>query len=150
MTTSDDLETQQPEPSPPQIPYYVIDLSRAKEFDRSLPVILLSRRCPSCRAQLESSSDLPPDEEQIKEIASCCSTQEGYIRPEMPMQEIIFRTLLSGGNQRVSLEQLHYLVTDRWYTPNNPRNISIDSLKQVLDHDSYYGFQEVPGPSDEH
>ena len=79
----------------------------------------------------------------MREIAECCANQEGFIRPEMPMQEILFRALLSEGNKPVSLERLHYLVTERYHTPANPRSISLNGLKRVLDSDIYYGFREV-------
>ena len=106
----------------------------------------MSRRCPSCEARLQETGEIPSVEAQIKEIEECCGNKEGFIRPEMPMQEIVFRTLLAGGNVPVSLSQLHYQVTDRWYTPANPRSISVAGLKTVLDADLYYGFKEVPQP----
>ena len=58
----------------------------------------------------------------------------------MPMQEIVFRTLLAGGNKPAALSHLHNEVTDTWYTPMNPRSISVDNVRRVLDGDSYYGF----------
>ena len=143
-------ETQNPEAEPEvveeieYIPKYHIDPSRTAELNRSLSAILLSRRCPSCRSRIESERDVPSDQEQMKEITKCCATQEGFIRPEMPMQEIIFRTLLSERNLPIGLDRLHYLVTDQWYTPVNPRNISMSGLARVLNSDSYYGFAEVP------
>ena len=143
MTTSDDLITQEPEPVVEKQSYYVIDPDRTREFLRSPGAILFSHRCPSCQERLEGRWSELSEKEQFKEIAECCATQEGFIRPDMPMQEIIFREILSGGNAPIDLEQLHYLVTDRWYTPSNPRNIRVSSLKRVLDNDTYYGFKEV-------
>ena len=143
MTTQEEIETQEPEPTPEAIPYYVIDPSRLEELNRSLATLLLSRRCPSCRARIEAEGESPSPEEHMKQIAKCCGNQEGFIRPEMPMQDIVFRTILSGGNKPVSLTQLHYLITDQWYTPLNPRNISEKGLKLVLNSDAYYGFKEI-------
>ena len=149
MTTSEDAERQEPEIIEEESSSYTIDPSRLVELDRSLAKLLLSRRCPSCRARIGSNSETPSEEEHIKEIVSCCSGQEGFIRPEMPMQEIVFRTLLSGGFQPMSLDQLHYEVTDRWYSPVNPRSISAKGLKLVLDNDMYYGFKKVSESSTE-
>ncbi len=143
MTTAENTGAQEPVPATQEAPHYIIDPSRARELNRSLPMILLSRRCPSCKARLQDRLEAPPEEEQMREIAECCANQEGFIRPEMPMQEILFRALLSEGNKPVSLERLHYLVTERWHTPANPRSISLNGLKRVLDSDIYYGFREV-------
>ena len=144
MSMPEDVESQETESSVQESSYYIIDLARGRDLNRSLTTMLLARRCPSCQARLEANPGEPTEGEHIKEIMGCCSNQEGFIRPNMPMQEIIFRSVLSEGNQPTSLEQLHYLVTDRWYTPNNPRNISISGLKRVIDSDMYYGFNEVP------
>ena len=143
MTTPEELEVQEAESAPQEISHYVIDPSLASEQGRSLAIILLGRRCDSCRARLEASGETPTEEQHIKEIAKCCSTQEGFIRPEMPLQEIVLRTLLSEANRPVSLERLHYLVTEGWYSPINPRSLSQESLKRVLDSDDFYGFKEV-------
>ena len=149
MTTPEDVELHETESSVEEGSYYIIDPTRGRDLNRSLVTMFLARRCPSCQAKLKADMENPTEEEHIREIAGCCSTQEGFIRPDMPMQEIIFRSVLSEGNQPVSLEQLHYLVTERWYTPNNPRNISASGLKRVLDSDMYYGFSEVSGATTE-
>ena len=143
MTMPEDIESQETESGVQEGSYYTIDLARGRDLNRSLVTMLLVRRCPSCKARLEANMEDPTEEEHIREIMECCSNQEGFIRPDMPMQEIIFRSVISEGNRPTSLKQLHYLVTDRWYTPNNPRNISIIGLKRVLDSDMYYGFNEV-------
>ena len=145
MTMPEEVELQETESSVSvqEGSYYIVDLARGRDLNRSLVTMLLARRCPSCKARLQADMEEPTEQEHIKEITGCCSNQEGFIRPDMPMQEIIFRSVLSQGNQPISLERLHYLVTDRWYTPNNPRNISISGLKRVLDSDMYYGFNEV-------
>ena len=143
---AEDTETEEADSYEQEDPEYVVDPARVSELSRSLESILLSRRCPSCKARLQETGEIPSVEAQIKEIEECCGNKEGFIRPEMPMQEIVFRTLLAGGNVPVSLSQLHYQVTDRWYTPANPRSISVAGLKTVLDADLYYGFKEVPQP----
>ena len=143
MTTPEDTNIQVPDSDEQEVAYYIIDPSRARELNRSLAAALLSRRCPSCRAKLEAQPGLPSEEEQIREIATCCAHEEGFIRPEMSVQEIVFRTILAEGNRPVDLERLHYLVTEGWYSPANPRSITADNLKQVLDRDVYYGFRKV-------
>ncbi len=150
MTIPEELETAEAEAAPVQEnPYYVIDPERTIELNRSLDLLLLSRRCPSCKARLGGQPQKAPVAEQIKEIAKCCADQEGFIRPEMPMQEIVFRTLLATGNEPVSLEHLHHLITDELYTPINPRSIPLKGLKRVLDTDTYYGFRRIADPTPE-
>ena len=143
MTTSDNALAQPTESEAPEDFSYIIDLDRTRSFNRSLGAILFSRRCETCRSRLQETWQQLADKDQMKEIAECCATKEEFIRPEMPMQDIIFRSMLADGNQPVSLQHLQYLVTDRWYTPANPRNISAPSLKRVLDNDMYYGFIQV-------
>jgi hypothetical protein len=136
------MTTQEPESTPEKEATYVIDADRVREFQRSPRAIFLSRRCADCQERLEGKWAETPEAAQIKDIVECCSTKEDYIRPDMPMQEIIFREILAAGNKPLRLDHLHYLVTDKWYTPTNPRNISALSLKKVLDSDVHYGFVE--------
>ena len=150
MTTPEEMETVEVEAAAVAVqedPYYVIDPERTAELNRSLDMLLLSRRCPSCKARLEGQPQKASAADQIKEIAKCCADQEGFIRPEMPLQEIVFRTLLAGGNEPVGLERLHHLIIDELYTPINPRSVPLNGLKRVLDTDSYYGFRQVPDPA---
>lgn len=149
MTTPEEVEIQESDSPSEKESYYVIDPSKTAELDRSLQMLLLSRRCPSCKARLESTGATPSVDEQIKDIAKNCANHEGYIRPEMPMQEIVFRSILAERNRPVSLSRLHDLVTDKWYTPTNPRSVSAAGLKLVLDYDEYYGFKDVSTSSDE-
>jgi hypothetical protein len=139
------VQEQEPEEeTPEEKPYYVVDPARAEELNRSLSTMLDGRRCPACKAKLEGGrTKTPTVEKQIKETADCFSKHGESIRPEMPMQEIIFRTIVARGNQPTSPEDLHYAVTDQWYTPRNPRNITVEGLKKVMDNDTYYGFRKV-------
>jgi hypothetical protein len=143
LTLPENVPTQKPEPVPNVDHAYVIDPSRAESLHRSLAALLASRRCSSCRERLQGQEETISVEEHLSQIEECCSKQEGFIRPEMPMQEILFRILLAGGNSPVPLSHLHHEVTETWYTPTNPRGISAASLKRVLDSDSFYGFKVV-------
>ncbi|MCE2465742.1 MAG: hypothetical protein J4G01_06660 [Dehalococcoidia bacterium] len=143
MTAMDGLRDQVPDDSSETTAAYVIDPERSKDLRRSLAAILLERRCPECRERLGDKWAEIPEATQTKEISQCCATKSGFIRPNMPMQEIVFRELLAAGNQPIGLDQLHFSVTDKWYTPTNPRNISASSLRKVLDNDLYYGLVDI-------
>ena len=143
MTVSTEVEGQMPEQEPQEdrMPEYVVDEGKLQSHSRSLLVMLLSRRCPECEEKAdEKGGSTPTIQQQIRQLSSHCSKQDGFISPEMPMQEIIFRHILSGGNKPVSLEKLFHVVTQDFFTPVNPRNISMLALSKVLDSDVYYGF----------
>ncbi len=144
MTTPD---AQSESASPPQEekePSYILDPQRAAEEDLSLEFVLLGRRCSSCRERLEETGEMPTVKQHIAQIAKCCALKEGFIRPQMPIQEIVFRILLSERNQPASLSHLHSLLTEEWATPMNPKNVSAEDLKRILASDNYYGFKEIP------
>ena len=124
-------------------PSYVIDVTKEAEESRALGVLLLSHRCPSCKEGLGNIKKTPPNQEQISKIAKCCSRKEGFIRPQMPIQEIIFRIILSDGNKPTKLSHLLSLLTEEWATPMNPKSIDGEGLRKILASDNYYGFREL-------
>ena len=64
-------------------------------------------------------------------------------RADMPIQEILFRTLLARGNEPMPISEMRLELTDRWSSPL--RLIALDEarLRRVLTADKYYGFAEV-------
>ena len=124
-------------------PSYAIDVTKEAEESRALGVLLLSHRCPSCKEKLGKVKKTPPNQEQIAKIAEWCSKQEGFIRPQMPIQEIIFRIILSEGNKPTKLSHLLSLLTEEWATPMNPKSIDSEDLRKILASDNYYGFREL-------
>jgi hypothetical protein len=123
---------------------YRIDPVRFEELKRSFEVLLLTRRCDGCQAEQEVDvAHPPPVAEQIAHILECCSHEESFIKPGMPMQEIVFRMILAGGNIAVPLSQLHYQITEQWATPGNLMNVSVEGLRRVLETDDYYGFRRA-------
>ncbi len=139
MTTVSPEETQPNEINIESILYH-ISFQRLQELRRSPIVMLASRRCPSAPSRLKADHQLKDADELVNEIAKYCAGEEGFIRPGMATQEIIFRTLLSRRNEPTSLKDLHYELTERWSTPAEPKAIGLDGLRRVLDADTYYGF----------
>ncbi len=143
MTMPKEVEGQMPEQDPEdgRMPEYVVDEAKLVVHSRSLSVMLLSRRCIQCEEKLDAKGGSAPSiQQQMRQISSHCAKQDDFISPEMPMQEIVFRHMLRGGNKPVSLEKLFYVVTEEFFTPLSPRNISMLALSKVLDSDVYYGF----------
>jgi len=126
--------------------YYVIDVSRLKILNRSLDGMLESR-CPGYKDYLKAKKRETNDNDLLKAATNACANMEAFIRPDLPIQDIVFRSLIRVGNKVTSLSYLHEEVTDKWYTPSNPRSLSVKDLKRVLDSDTYYGFLEVEAPS---
>ena len=149
MTTRDDGEVQEPLADEGG-PRYWIDPVRFEELNRSLELLLVTRRCSTCLQLPINSGEPPAASEQIRHIVECCANEESFIKPSMPLQEIVFRIILAQGNVPVSLSHLHYQLTEKWATPGNPMNISPEGLKRVLDGDDFYGFrEEAPANEDE-
>lgn len=121
---------------------YHISLARLRGLHRS-PVHLIAKRltgaCPSF--------DKPPHEldplELIKEIGEFHEDDVEFIRYEMPIKEIVFRTLLARGNDPMTLSEIHQELTGRWSNALRPISIDESSLRRVLETDTYYGFAET-------
>ena len=123
-----------------QLQYYHVNIDRIKQLNRSPIAIIAARRGPSCPSLLESNQDSLDPTKIMAEIAKYCADEPGYIRNDMPIQEMIFRILLLRNNKPTSLEDLHSDLTETWANPTRPINISLAGLRRILMADDYYGF----------
>ena len=123
-----------------QSQYYHVNIDRIKQLNRSPITIIAACRGPSCPSLLESNQDSLDPTKIMAEIAKYCSDEPGYIRNDMPIQEMIFRILLLRNNKPTSLEDLHSDLTETWANPTRPINISLAGLRRILMADDYYGF----------
>lgn len=139
MTTPDQPAPQEAGDSP----LYHISLQRMAELKRSATTILAARRGPSCPSRLKPDQELTDPQALIEEIAEYAAQDEEFIRPQMALQEIVFRILLRRGNQATSLQELHYELTERLATPTRPINVTPVGLRRILEADGYYGFAQV-------
>ena len=122
---------------------YFISFERLKEMNRSALVLVAERRGPSFPSREKPDHELTDVKVLMDEIAEHYAEDEGFIRTEMPIQEIVFRILLTVRNQPTPLRDLHYELTERWATPARPINISELGLRRLLDADTHYGFARV-------
>ncbi len=133
-----------PNPEAPQqeeeTPLYCISFARLDELNRSSITLLAARRCPMSPSMLKEDHELDNPQELLDEIAEYCGDEEEFINSNMPIQEIVFRTMLARRNEPISLTDLHRELTERWATPVRPIHISPRNLERVLDSDDYYGF----------
>lgn len=139
-----ELETEQGETPP----YYCISFDRLEqELNRSAVTLLAERRGRSAPSLLQDDHELDDPQELLEEIAEFSAQETDFINSYMPVQEILFRTLLARRNSPMSLDELCHELTERWSTPDRPINITPGNLQRILDNDAYYGFarQEISG-----
>ena len=122
---------------------YQISFERLAELRRSPIAIMADRRPKSAPSRKKPDSELPDAKKMVDEIASYCADDDDFIRTEMPIQEIVFRLLLTRRNTPTLLSDLHYELTEKWSTPVRPINITEAGLVRILDSDTYYGFARV-------
>ena len=122
---------------------YRISFTRLADLKRSAIAVLADRRPVSSPSRQLPDTDLTDPQKVLNEIAEHASDDDGFIRSDMPFQEILFRIFLTRRNQPMLLSDLHYEVTEKWSTPIRPINITETRLARVLDSDTYYGFVRV-------
>ncbi len=122
---------------------YQISFARIAELKRSAIAVVADRRPKSAPSRKNPDSELPDAKKVVDEIASHCADDDNFIRTEMPIQEIVFRLLLTRRNTPTLLSDLHYELTEKWSTPVRPINITEEGLARIMDSDTYYGFVRV-------
>ncbi len=121
---------------------YYISFERIEQLNRSPVAIVAARRGPSCPSLLQPEHELTDPKKLVGEIAKYCSDEPGFVRHDMPIQEMVFRMLLLRGNKPTLLEELHYDLTEKWASPTRPISISQENLNRVLVSDTFYGFSQ--------
>ena len=121
---------------------YHISLSRLAQLNRSAAHLIATRLTAACPSHGQPTNGLDPTT-LILEIQEFHADTGDFIRADMPIQEIVFRALLTRGNDPTSLSELHRELTDRWSSALRPISIDQERLRRVLRADTYYGFAEV-------
>ena len=122
---------------------YIISFERLEELNRSALQLVAERRGPSYPSRDKPDHELTNVQLLVDEIAEHYTEDEDFIRTDMPIQEIVFRVLLTRRNQPTPLRDLHYELTERWATPVRPINVSELGLRRILDADTHYGFARM-------
>ena len=121
---------------------YHVSLSRLAQLNRSAAHLIAARLTPACPSHGQPTNGLDPMT-LIREIQEFHADTGDFIRADMPIQEIVFRTLLSRGNAPMALSELHRELADRWNSALRPISIDEERLRRVLNADTYYGFAGV-------
>ena len=119
-----------------------ISLARLEELNRSPLHLIAKRLTPDCPSYDQPFHGLEA-EDLIQEIREFHADSEDFIHYEMPIKEIVFRTLLARGNEPMSVSDIHYELTGRWSNANRHIYVEEALLKRVLEADTYYGFGEA-------
>ena len=121
-------------------PLFLISADRLKYLERSPVHLIAGRLTAESPSKSKSIAEMGDVKVLIREISQNYKNDSNFIRSDMPMQEIVFRTLLARNNRPMSLTDLHYELTERWATPIRPIVITEERLLRILDNDTYYGF----------
>ena len=126
--------------NPPESLEYRFSLERLGELNRSPAPLLLARLNTACPSYGKTPADIDDAAVLIEEIRGHCADDDNFIRNSLPLQEIVFRTLLLNGGEPMTLGELHREVTERWSTPIRAITVTVAGLARILDSDSFYGF----------
>ena len=121
-------------------PLFLISVDRLAKLERSPVHLVAGILSDSSPSKSKNIGELGDVKSLIREISQNYKNDESFIRSDMPVQEIVFRTLLARNNRPISLADLHYELTEKWATPTRPIVITEERLLRILDTDTYYGF----------
>ena len=119
---------------------YFIDLDWYRAQERSFVTLAAARMC----ASRHDKKALKSEAAILNALKQCCSKQQSFVAPGMPIQELIFRVFLANGNQPQDLRQIEDKLR-QWLTPTGTlRDLSAEKLERIIGGDSYYGLRAVP------
>ena len=121
-------------------PLFLISIDRLAKLERSPVHLVAGRLATSSPSKSKNIGELGDVKSLIREISQNYKNDESFIRSDMPVQEIVFRTLLARNNRPISLADLHYELTEKWATPTRPIVITEERQIRILDTDTYYAF----------
>lgn len=141
MTTPDPASEELVEEEPEkENPTFLISVDRLGDLERSPVHLVAGRLASTSPSKAKPINEMGDVKVLIREIAQNYKNDPDFIRSDMPVQEIVFRTLLARGNRPMSLSDIHYELTEHWATPIRPIVITEERLLRILDSDTYYGF----------
>lgn len=150
----------EPEEGEEEIRYHV-DIDWYDASGLSFVEVAAARMCPDCQKRLDEEVEekypvLDPKTRRVsyelrrfrrgsrpmQVLRDCCSRKGGFITPELPILEAVFRILLANGNQPMPIEHIRDQL--REWCPTGRCQwllLPIDSMRRVLDHDQSYGLR---------
>ncbi|MBI4320161.1 MAG: hypothetical protein HY675_16855 [Chloroflexi bacterium] len=152
----DELKEEQPEK-----PKFFIDRKWYDDHDRSFRAMAQARFCRSCQAKIGTETqervptinpqtgrvvyelrNVPYGANPLPVIRNCCSKARGYITPDTPVLEAVFRVFLANGNQPTDLEGIREQLSEWIPLSVRPHNYEAGFLEKIIGGDDYYGLRE--------
>jgi hypothetical protein len=140
---------------------YFIDRTWFDENNLSFEDLLRERMCDACiarggevveerftafdkktgRMSFEMRS-MPYGHNPMKVIREDCSKRKGFITPDMPTLEAIFRIYLANANQPMPLDHVREQLAE-WCPGGGCQWLLLptETLERLVEHDKYYGLR---------
>jgi len=140
---------------------YLIDRNWFVEHDISFEDLVIERVCDSCRARLGDEVEerftsfdkktgrmsfevrkVAYGHNPLKVVRDCCGKKKGFITPDMPTLEAIFRIYLANGNQPMPLDHVREQLAE-WCPGGGCQWVMLppETLERLIEHDRYYGLR---------
>lgn len=105
------------------------------------PTYVASRRlCSPCQREGSIETFTTADPATVMErINSCCRAKRGYMPPNAPLAEVIYRLMLAQRNAPMTPGDIVSHIR-RLRSQRNIRDVSPSVAAALLDGDDYYGF----------
>jgi hypothetical protein len=155
---SDELEDEE-EHAPDE--RYFIDSDWYEQNGLSFNDVMLERMCSQCQRRIgeEVEERYPVLDKRTKKVTyelrriqygarpvavirDCCARKSGFITPDMPVLEAIFRMLLANGNQPMPLEHIRDQLRE-WCPTGRCQWLLLppETIKRIVDNDQFYGLR---------
>jgi hypothetical protein len=159
----------EPEEVRPAVPYFV-DEKWYDEHGLSYHDVVQARMCDACQTRAASGEvaeeqytdydkktgrafvrkrQVPFASNPVRRIHDDCSKKKGYITPDMPTLEAVFRIYLANGNQPMPLTHVREQLVD-WCPDGQCRWLLLSDaqLEQMVANDQFYGFKRFARPGE--
>ncbi|MCH8191057.1 MAG: hypothetical protein IIC80_06860 [Chloroflexi bacterium] len=123
-----------------QAPKYYIDESWFERVGRSLQHLIESRVTEP--GDIQDKSAKRRRKKAAVSMADLAQI-EGFVNPELPLLEAIFRLLLVHENKPMDVEQLSQELAERGIGIRDARPVDAETLIRVLANDDYYGLTQL-------
>ncbi|MCH8195137.1 MAG: hypothetical protein IIB12_03605 [Chloroflexi bacterium] len=123
-----------------QAPKYYIDESWFERVGRSLQHLIESRVTEP--GDIQDKSAKRRRKKAAVSMADLAQI-EGFVNPELPLLEAIFRLLLVHENKPMDVEQLSQELAERGIGIRDARPVDPETLIRVLANDDYYGLTQL-------
>jgi hypothetical protein len=140
---------------------YFIDSDWYEQNGLSFNDVMLERMCAQCQRRVgeEVEERYPVLDKKTKKVSyelrriqygarpiavirDCCARKSGFISPDMPVLEAIFRMLLANGNQPMPLEHIRDQLRE-WCPTGRCQWLLLppETIKRIVENDQFYGLR---------